>query len=148
MKTPNNKQRGFILGLQGMAMYLVIGLAIGWALTIAGSWMAIWYLDGKVDKAQKEAQQIAKDLGKETTSRKGFEAAAAACTAGVEAVEAEAARKVKDAERAAVVSRAATATAEITIRDILNRPRPQGLDECQATIKELDDEIDRRHPRN
>lgn len=140
------KQKGFILGLQGLAMYLVIGLAAGWALTIAGSSMAIWYLDGKVDKANTRATKAAEDLGKETTSRKNHEAAAAACNAGVEAVEAAAAQRVKNAEKGAVASRAATATAEITIREILTRPRDAGSTECQATLKELNDEIDRRHP--
>ncbi len=140
------RQRGSIFGLDGLAMYLVIGLAAGWALTIAGSSVAIWYLDGKVDKANDRATKGAEDLGKETTSRQGFEAAAKACTAGVEAVEAAAAQKVKDAAAIAVASQKATASAQSTITQILSRPRPPGLDECQATLKELNDEIDRRNP--
>lgn len=140
-------QRGFILGLQGLAMYLVLGLAIGWGLTIAGSGAAIWYLDSKVEKADKKAQDARDALAKEQASRKTFEAAAGACSAGVDKLKAEADRKEKEHAANQAKSTQTTTIAMNTIQKILTAPRPQGMDECAAMKKELDDEIDRRHPR-
>lgn len=141
-------QRGFIFGLQGLAMYLVLGLAIGWGLTIAGSGAAIWYLDGKVEKANKNAQDARDAQVKEEASRKTFEAAAAACSAGVDEIKAAAEKKIKEHQAGQAKSQQATTTALNTIQSILTSQRPAGLDECQAMKKELDDEIDRRRPRN
>lgn len=137
-------QLGFLFGLQGVAMYAVIGLAVALALTIAGSGMAIWYLDGKVEKAEKATRQAKEDLGREEQSRRQHEAAAVACSDSVEAL-ARAGKAREDAFRQAMqVSRAATATAEKVINEVLTTTRPAGLDECGAMKKELDDEIDRR----
>ena len=142
-----NRQRGFILGLQGAALYLVVGLAIALAASWAASGLAIWYLDGKVETAQKAAKTAAEALGKETTSRQTFQAQAQACGESVAALEAKAEQQEQAHRKSLVASKAKTATAEKVIQEILTTPRPAGSTECQATLKELDDEIDRRNPR-
>lgn len=137
-------QAGFI---QGPTLYLVIGLATALVLSWAGSGLAIWYLDRQVETARQDAQDARDALAKEQASRKTFEAAAGACSAGVDKLKAEADRKEKEHAASQAKSNQATTLALNTIQKILTAPRPPGMDECQAMKKELDDEIDRRHPR-
>ena len=118
-------------------LWVVIGLGV--ALLASGA--AIWYLDGKVDKAQKEAQEAAAALGKEEQSRKGFQAAAASCSASVEALGDRAAKAEAAYAKGQGVSRGLSDAVQAHISAMINQPRPDGLSECQATLKELNDEI-------
>ena len=112
----------------------------------AGSGLALWWMDGKVEAANKRTTQAVEDRGKEEQSRKGFQSAATSCGASVVALRLE--NKKRDAvfQAGLARSRRQTADAEAALNTLLSAPRPPGLDECQATFKELDDEIDDRHP--
>jgi hypothetical protein len=137
-----HSQRG-ILGLEGVQLYAMAGLAA--ALLVAG--IAIKYLDSKVDAANERTAQAQAALGKEEQSRKGFEAAAGACSDSVSRLEREAkAQKAAFALRQEA-SKAQTASAEAQIAALLSKRRPEGMSECDAMKKELDDEIDRRAAR-
>ena len=140
------KQRGFF-GITGVAIYVIIGLSIALALSWAGSGLAIWYLDGKAEKAQEKATAAESARAKEEQSRKGFEAAAGACTASVTALQ----KRAADAEAAYAkgqgVSQGLSAAVQGHINAMLNRPRPAGLDECGAMKYELAAEIDHRAAR-
>jgi hypothetical protein len=140
------RQLGFF-GLEGVALYAVIGLAITLAMTLAGSSLAIWYLDGKVQAAEKRTTEAVAARAAEEQSRRGFQAAGAACSASVEAL-VQAGRE-RDARHQAELerSRKATQQAQATADAIRTSPRPAGMNECDATRKELDDEVDRRAAR-
>lgn len=139
------RQRGF-LGLEGLALNLVLGLAAALAASLVASGAALWYLDGKVDAANEKARQAAEDYAAEKEARGQWQAAAGTCSAGTRELE----RQAKAAEEKYRQSQAGKAEAEKKLEDYVNglltAERPAGLDECQATRKELDDEIDRRHP--
>ena len=134
------RQRGFF-GLTGVAMYAVIGLSIALALSWAASGAAIWYLDGKVDKANEKAQEAAAALGKEEQSRQGFQAAAKSCSDSVADLEARATKAELAYAKGQGRSQALTGEVQGHITALLNRPRPEGLDECQATLRELNEEV-------
>lgn len=141
-----SRQAGFF-PIEGAALYLVVGLAVALVLTIAGSSAAIWFLDRKLDAANDRAEKAAAALAKEEQSRKGFEAAASACSASVQAMatrarNAEARYNQADGERQGL-----SKAVQSHIQAVLNRPRPAGMSECEAMKKELDDEIDYRAAR-
>jgi hypothetical protein len=137
------RQAGF-LGLEGAAMYLVISMAVLLAASWAGSGVAIWYLDGKVEAANGRATAAAAAQAKEEQSRKGFQAAGEACSASVELLERTAADAQTEANKRRAESQQLAAAVQGHINAMLNRPRQAGLDECQAIKRELDDEIDYR----
>jgi len=121
-------------------------LAIALALVLAGSGTAIWYLDGKLTTANARASAAESSRAKEEQSRKGFEAAAITCGESVAKLKATADSIVRGYQNRLKASLAQTASAEALVATILSKDRPVGLDECAATKKELDDEIERRHP--
>jgi len=126
---------------------MIQGLAIALALVIAGSGMALWWMDGKVEAANARAAQAREDRGKEEQSRKGFQSAATSCSESVAAMKLADEAKDKVYQTGLAQSRRQTADMESSLTLLLTAPRPAGLDECQATFKELNDEIDDRHPR-
>jgi hypothetical protein len=132
-----------IFGLEGVQLYAMAGLAA--ALLVAG--IAIKYLDSKVDAANERTAQAQAALGKEEQSRKGFQAAAGECSESVTKL--QAAAKERDAlyAKGLAGSRAKTTAAEAQIAALLSVRRPEGMSECDAMKKELDDEIDRRAAR-
>ncbi len=139
------KQRGFF-GLEGVALYAVVGLTIALALSWAGAGAAIWYLDGKVTRANEKATASAVQAGKEEQSRLGFQAAAVECGKATErraeVANAEAARRrgeLKD-------ERARTAALQGEVDDLMTKQRKPGEDQCTAARRIFDDEIRRRHP--
>jgi hypothetical protein len=124
---------------------MIQGLAFALALTIAGSGLALWWMDGKLEAAKEEAAQAREDRGKEEQSRKGFEAAATKCSASVAGIQAAAKALVEGYQKRLKTSQAQTAQAEGLVDQLLSARPAAGLDECQATFFELDQEIDRRH---
>ena len=139
-----SKQRGV---LEGPMLYVMVGLGVALAASWAASGAAIWYLDGKVEKAQGEATEAKAARAKEQQSREGFQAAASACDAGVRGLQADAEAREAAWERRLNGSREETAQAEELVKAIIARQRPAGMDECTAARKELDDEVDRRRPK-
>ena len=137
-----HSQQG-IFGLEGVQLYAMAGLAA--ALLVAG--IAIKYLDSKVDAANERAIQTEGARAKEEQSRKEFQVAAAACSESVTKL--QAAAKERDAlyAKGLAGSRAKTTAAEAQIAALLSGRRPEGMSECDAMKKELDDEIDRRATR-
>lgn len=121
--------------------------ALAWILaaTIAASGAALWWMDGKLEAANRRAESMKEDLGKEEQSRKGFEAAATNCGKSVLALQAAAKSLVDGYQKRLKASQGLTTKAEALVAELLSKERPAGLDECQATFLELDQEIDRRH---
>lgn len=138
-------QQGF-LGLDGAAMYLVIAMAVLLVSSWAASAGAMWWLNAQAKTARSEATEAKAAQARETQARQGFQAAGAACSASVDAAKtrADAAEAALEAQAAAARSR--TARTQTYIQSLLAAQRPAGLDECQAMQKELNDEIDHRHP--
>ena len=134
-------QHGFIIPF---SEYIVIGLAIALALTIAGSGLAIWFLDRKLEKAEEGRREAVSALAKEEQSRKGFEAVAAICSASTEKLE----RRAGAAEKALAASKgqseALTGAVQAHIQALLTNSRKPGEGECDAMKRNLDEEIDLR----
>jgi len=126
---------------------MIQGLAIALALVISGSGMALWWMDGKVEAANARATTAVEGRAKEEQSRKGFESAATSCSASVAALKLADEERDKAYQASLAQSRRQTLDMEASLTLLLTAPRPAGLDECQATFKELNDEIDDRHPR-
>ena len=137
-------QRGFIPGATGVAVYVIIGLAIALALTIAGSGMAIWFLDRKLEKAEEGRREAVSALAKEEQSRKGFQATAASCSAGTAALEARASTAEQKLAASKGQSEALTGAVQAHIRALLTAGRKPGEGECEAMKRNLDEEIDLR----
>lgn len=138
------RQQGF---LQGPAMYAVVGLGAALAISWAAAGIGAWYLTGQADKARAETVKAREALAKEEQSRATFQGAAKACSTGVETMDRLAKEQRQAYEAAASASRKEADGVRAYVNDLLTRPRPAGLDECQATLKELNDEIDRRTTR-
>lgn len=124
---------------------MIQALAIALLMVTAGSGIAIWWLDGKADAANARATRAIEDRGKEEQSRKGFEATARKCGESVAALQAAAKSLVDGYQKRLKASQGQTAKAEALVNELLSKERPAGLDECQATVLELDQEIERRH---
>lgn len=130
--------RGYRKRQSGIVEMLWIVAGLGLALAIASG--IAWHL-------QRQLTQAHEDLGAARQSADQFKAAAASCSNSVltmdkRAVAAEnlwrAGKKDSDAYSGAVAK---------YVNELLTRERPAGLDECAATRKEEDDEIDRRAAR-
>jgi len=141
------RQRGLAIPV-ALVVPIVVALGVTIVLSWAGSGLAIAWLNGKVETAQKAEKKAVAALAAEEQSRKGFEAAGLACSASVERLEAEAEKRVLEHQAKLAASRKQTAAAESYVDQLLATPRASGLDECQAMKKELDDEIDRRAARS
>lgn len=141
------RQRGIAIPA-ALVLPIIVALGVTILLSWAGSGLAIAWLNGKVETAQKAEKEALAALAAEEQSRKGFQAAGIACSASVEAMAAEAAKRVAEHEAKLLASRKQTAAAESYVDQLLATPRAAGLDECQAMKKELDDEIDRRAARS
>jgi hypothetical protein len=100
-------------------MYLVIAMAVLLVSSWAASAGAMWWLNAQAKTARSEATEAKAAQARETQARQGFQAAGA---------------------------RSRTARTQTYIQSLLAAQRPAGLDECQAMQKELNDEIDHRHP--
>lgn len=122
-----------------------VGIAAGVALAAAGA--VIWVQDGKIEARDKTIQTLREDLGKETQARGQWQAQAGSCSASVDRLHNLAAKQAEAAQAAREGAQRARKEADDLVAEILTAPRPAGQDECQAMQKELDDEIDRRHPR-
>jgi len=120
-------------------------LAILLLAVSAGSGFALWWMNGRAVAAEERATQAREDRGKEEQSRKGFEAAAQKCVASVAAMQAAAKSLIDGYQKRLKASQGQTAKAEALVNELLTKERPAGLDECQATFLELDQEIERRH---
>ena len=136
-----SRQRGF---LSGIAMYVVIALGVALALSWAGAGIGFWFLDGKLEAANERATIATAALAKEEQSRKGFEAAAGACSASVGRLEARASAAEAAFAKRKGESEALTGVVQNHINAMLNRPRPEGLSICESMLKELDAEIEWR----
>lgn len=128
--------------------YLIPALGTAIAVIAVLSAVALKVMDSKLSTSREETRVAREDLAAERQSRAGFEEASKSCTASVEAL-----RRSADEARAAYDIRLATSRRETEsvqgyVTELLSRGSPEGLDECRAVIKELDDEIDRRHPRS
>ena len=134
-----NRQRG----LAETALLYVIA-AMGVALL--GALIAIKYLDAKVNRANDQRAAAVKALGEEQESRKQAEAAGKTCSDGVENLAKEGGAARDRALRAAKTAEAGRVAAEQEVQRLLAEHRPPGISEFDNTRKELDDEIDRRHP--
>lgn len=119
-------------------------LAIILIVVSAGAGAALWWMDGKVEAANARATQAVEDRGKEEQSRKGFEAAARKCGESVTALQTASKSLLAAHEKRRKAAEAQTAKAEALVLELLSKERPKGLDECQATVAQLDEEIDRR----
>lgn len=137
-------QRGVI---EGAMLYLIVGLAVALAASLAAGAGTAWYLDGKVDQATARATKAEGARAAEEQSRLGFQAAAGACSASLDVLQKAGEARDRERAKALYASQEATATAEEEVKRLLQRTRPAGMDECTAARKELDDEVDRRHRR-
>lgn len=140
------RQFGFTIPVALVAP-LLSGLGVALALSWLGSGIALTYFRGQVTTLEGQVSELREAIGKEAQSRAQFQGAAAACTKSVNALLAEG-----EANRAAFLkglpaSQAATRQSNAIADRILSQLRPAGLDECQAMLKELNSEIDRRKGR-
>lgn len=142
--THRSKQRGV---LEGPMLYLMVALGVALAASLAAGGGAAWYLDGKLEKANGRATAAEAARAAEEQSRQGFQAAGAACSASLDKLTTAQAAMEKLWAAQMKASEAKTAKAEQTVKEILASHRPAGMDECTATRKELDNEVDRRATR-
>lgn len=138
------KQRGF---LEGPALYLCLALGVALLLSWAGSGLAFWWLDGKLESANKRAQEAGEARASEEQSRKGFEAAAGSCSRSVERLAASGAARDRLWGEQLGRTAAAKEKAEGEATAILAGQRKAGEDECTAMKRGLDEEIDSRAAR-
>jgi len=141
-----NRQRGF--ALTGAAMYLVVALAVALALSWAGSGLAIWWMDGKIDAANAKFEEEKEAHGRSKQGLSQWKETADECSRKTEelgktAADALATQKVA-AQKALAAAQKGKLAAEQEAERIRNAPRPAGMTECDAMKKELSDEIDRR----
>lgn len=139
-------QQGFF-GLDGIALYAVVALAAALVLSWAGTGLAIWHLEGKAEAADRRAAEALAARAAEEQSRRGFEAASTACSAGVDLLKRRADAVEAMGAKVAAQNRELSKSVQAHVQALLSRPRPAGMDVCQAMLKELDDEIDHRAPR-
>lgn len=138
------QQAGF---LEGPALYLVAALGTALLLSWAGAGLALWWQDGKLTAAQERATRAEALRAAEEQSRKGFQAAAGACSEGVGRLAALGAARDRlwGAQLARSAAQAEAAQAEAAT--LLQGQRRAGESECEAMKRGLDEEIDRRHKR-
>ena len=139
-------QQGFV-GLSGVALYAVVALGAALLLSWAGSGVALWWLDAKLEAANKRAQEAGEARASEEQSRNGFQAAAGSCSASVARL--AAAGEARDRLWAEQLGRSAAQRekAEGEAALILSGQRKAGEDECAAMKRGLDEEIDSRASR-
>ena len=138
-----NSQRGF-LGLAGAQLYVMVGLAVALAMTVAGAGLAIAYMDSKVTAATDARIEAEKALGKEQQSRTQFEAAATSCSNKVKALySASVANKAAAAAEKEAAANSARAVAQ-SVQQMLAEARPAGMDECTNAKRLANEAIDDR----
>jgi hypothetical protein len=136
-------QRGF-LGLAGLQLYAMIGMAVLLAATIAGAGLSVWYLDGKVTTANEERVKAETALGKEQESRAQFQATAKSCSDKTRALyAASVANKAAAAAEKAAAARSAEAVGQ-SVLQMLAEQRPAGMDECTNAKRQANEAIDDR----
>lgn len=140
------KQLGFVIPA-GLVIPLVAGLGVALLLSWAGSGLAVAYFKGQVSTLEGKVAELREAIGKESQSRAQFQASAAECSKSVSLLAAEGERNRKAFEKGLPASRSLSRLADEVADRILSQQRPAGLDECQAMLKELNDEIDRRKAR-
>lgn len=124
--------------------YLLLGMAIALALTVAGAGLAIWYLDGKLERANAALLAEERAHGHEIQARAQWQAQAVSC--GKATLQREKLALAADGayQKASAENRELSKAVQAHIQAMLSRPRTTGLNECQAMKEELDAEIDRR----
>lgn len=136
-----SRQLGFIIP---GAEYVVLGLGVALALTLAASGFALHVMDEKITAANAKVTELSSALGKEEQSRQHFEDAASACSNSVDGYQRMAAAAKKEAAAKTEQAHADTKAANVTVQTLLAQQRPAGMDECTNARRLVDEELTRR----
>lgn len=130
----------------GALKYVVLALVV-----LLASVSVAFYLDHKalgveLEKARSQVTDLTAALVREQQSRAAFQKTAESCSGSVARLVDEGKKREQWYSARLAASQKEKAAAEQAAREILTSQRPAGMSECDATNKELNDEIDRRHP--